>query len=142
MPDDVAAYFDALPEERRATTLPVFDTVAEAMPPGYSLGVHWRMPGWVVPLETFPDTYNKHPLAYVSFAAQKNYNSLYLMALSSDSDEERRFREAWVRGGRRLDMGKSCLRFRKLEDVDLPLIAQTVAAFPVERFVEIYKRVR
>jgi hypothetical protein len=120
----------------------VFDTVASAMPAGYRLGVQWGMPGWVVPLETFPDTYNRQPLAYVSLGAQKNYTSLYLMALYSDSAEEQTFRRQWAAGGRKLDMGKSCVRFRSVADVDLPLVAKTVAAFPVDRFVSIYERVR
>lgn len=141
-PADVAAYFDALPEERQAVVLPVFETVAAAMPAGYRLGMQWRMPGWTVPLSTLPDTYNTQPLGYVSLAAQKNYNSLYLMALYSDSEKEREFCAAWTRDGRRLDMGKSCLRFRRLEDVDLPLIAEAVAAFPLERFVDLYERLR
>ncbi len=142
MPQEVEAYFDALDSDRRAVVLPVFETVRAAMPEGYRLGMQWRMPGWVVPLERFPDTYNKQPLAYVSLAAQKNYNSLYLMAIYSDTDEDRRFRAAWADGGRKLDMGKSCLRFRTLSDVDLDVVAQTVAAFPVERFLAIYERIR
>ena len=142
MPQDVEAYFDALDNDRRAVVLPVFETVRAAMPEGYRLGMQWRMPGWVVPLERFPDTYNKQPLAYVGLAAQKNYNSLYLMAIYSDTDEDRRFRAAWADGGRKLDMGKSCLRFRTLSDVDLDVVAQTVAAFPVERFLAIYERIR
>jgi hypothetical protein len=142
VPSDVEAYFEGLDESRRTVVGPVFDTVLTAMPEGYRLGMQWRMPGWVVPLERYPDTYNKQPLAYVSLAAQKNYNSLYLMAIYSDTDEERRFREAWARGGRTLDMGKSCLRFRTLAEVDLELIAETVAAFPVERFLETYERIR
>jgi hypothetical protein len=100
------------------------------------------MPGWVIPLDTYPNTYNKQPLAYVSLAANKNYNSLYLMALYSDSADNKEFRESWARGGRRLDMGKSCLRFKTLDDVDLPLIASTVAAFPVARYLAIYERIR
>ncbi|MFF1877306.1 DUF1801 domain-containing protein [Leifsonia sp. NPDC058230] len=142
MPPEVAEYFDGLAPERRAVLEPVFDTVAAAMPDGYRLGVQWGMPGWVIPLDRYPNTYNKQPLAYVSLAANKNYNSLYLMALYSDSADDKAFRESWARGGRRLDMGKSCLRFKTLDDVDLPLIASTVAAFPVERFVAIYERVR
>ena len=142
VPQDVEAYFDALDNDRRAVVLPVFETVRAAMPEGYRLGMQWRMPGWVVPLERFPDTYNKQPLAYVGLAAQKNYNSLYLMAIYSDTDEDRRFRAAWADGGRKLDMGKSCLRFRTLSDVDLDVVAQTVAAFPVERFLAIYERIR
>jgi hypothetical protein len=142
VPPEVEGYFDALDGEKRDVVLPVFETVRDAMPEGYRLGVQWRMPGWVVPLERFPDTYNKQPLAYVSLGAQKNYNSLYLMAIYSDTDEDRRFREAWARGGRALHMGKSCLRFRTLDDVDLDLIAETVAAFPVERFLATYQRIR
>ncbi|NEN06885.1 DUF1801 domain-containing protein [Diaminobutyricibacter tongyongensis] len=142
VPQEVEAYFDALDSDRRAVVLPVFETVRAAMPDGYRLGMQWRMPGWVVPLERFPDTYNKQPLAYVSLAAQKNYNSLYLMAIYSDTEEDRRFRAAWADGGRKLDMGKSCLRFRTLSDVDLDVVAQTVAAFPVERFLAIYERIR
>ncbi|WP_426519482.1 DUF1801 domain-containing protein [Diaminobutyricibacter sp. McL0618] len=142
VPPGVAAYFDALSADKRAVVLPVFETVRAAMPEGYRLGMQWKMPGWVVPLELFPTTYNKQPLAYVSIAAQKTYNSLYLMAIYSDTDEDSRFREAWSRGGRTLDMGKSCLRFRTLADVDLELVAETVAAFPVERFLATYERIR
>lgn len=142
VPAEVAEYFDGLDAAKRDVLEPVFEMVAAAMPHGYRLGMQWGMPGWVVPLETLPATYNKQPLAYVSLAAQKNYNSLYLMALSSDSDDDREFREAWAAGGRRLDMGKSCLRFRTVDDLDLPLIARTVAAFPVERFVAVYERLR
>jgi hypothetical protein len=142
LPDAVVDYLDRLPAPRREVYQPVFDTVASAMPAGYRLGVQWGMPGWVVPLETFPDTYNRQPLAYVSLGAQKNYTSLYLMALYSDSAEEQTFRRQWAAGGRKLDMGKSCVRFRSVADVDLPLVAKTVAAFPVDRFVSIYERVR
>ncbi|MDN4614295.1 DUF1801 domain-containing protein [Leifsonia sp. F6_8S_P_1B] len=142
VPSEVAAYIEAVPERHREVFLPVFDTVAAAMPDGYRLGLHWRMPGWVVPLDTYPDTYNGQPLAYVSIAAQKNYVSLYLMALYSDSAEEQEFRRAWEAGGRRLDMGKSCLRLRRPEDADLPLIASTIAAFPVDRFLAVHERIR
>ncbi len=142
VPKDVAAYFEGLADNKRKVVLPVFETVRSAMPDGYRLGVQWGIPGWVIPLETFPDTYNKQPLAYVSLAAKKNYNSLYLMALYSDTDEDKQFRDAWARGGRSLDMGKSCLRFKTLDDVDLDLVAETVAAFPVERFLAIYARIR
>ena len=141
-PPEVKAYFDGLDAAKRAVVLPVFETVRDAMPEGYRLGMQWRMPGWVVPLDRFPDTYNKQPLAYVSLAAQKSYNSLYLMAIYSDTEEDRRFRDAWARGGRKLDMGKSCLRFRSLADLDLDLVAETVAAFPVERFLAVYERIR
>jgi len=142
VPDDVHAYLEGLPAERRAVIDPVFETVHAAMPEGYALGMGWGMPGWVVPLATFPDTYNGHPLAYASLAAQKNYNSLYLMGLYADSAEEAEFARRWRESGRTLDMGKSCLRFRRLEDVDLGILADTIAATPVERFLETYQRIR
>jgi hypothetical protein len=142
VPEDVRAYLDGLPEERRAVIGPVFDTVHTAMPDGYELAMAWGMPTWSVPLATFPQTYNGKPLAYVSLAAQKNYHSLYLMALYSDSAEEADFAERWRASGRTLDMGKSCLRFRRLEDVDLGIVADTVAATPVERFLATYERIR
>jgi hypothetical protein len=142
VPDDVRAYLDGLPAERRAVIDPVFETVHAAMPDGYQLGMGWGMPGWVVPLATFPSTYNGHPLAYASIAAQKNYNSLYLMGLYSDSAEEAEFARRWRESGRTLDMGKSCLRFRRLEDVDLGILADTIASTPVERFLETYERIR
>jgi hypothetical protein len=142
VPPEVEAYLAALPAEKQAVVRPVFDTVSAAMPKGYDLGIHFGMPGWVIPLETYPTTYNKKPLSYVSIASGKRYESLYLMAVYSDPDADARFRADWAATGRTLDMGKSCLRFRKLADVDLGLIARTVAETTVERFLETYERLR
>ena len=100
------------------------------------------MISWVVPLERFPDTYNGQPLGYVSLAAQKRHFSLYLMGLSSSVERELDFRERWTAGGRKLDMGKACLRFRRLEDLDLGLVAAAIASTSVEDYVELYARAR
>jgi hypothetical protein len=97
---------------------------------------------WSVPLETFPETYNGQPLCYVSLAAQKRHNALYLMGLYSDSDEAREFRDRWTAGGRKLDMGKSCLRYRKAEDLEMDLIKETVAATPPEKLIALHERAR
>ena len=142
VPDDVAAYLDAAPEPRRALVRDVFGTVAGAMPAGYELGMHWGMPGWVVPLERFPDTYNGQPLSYLSIGAQKNYVSVYLMGVYSVPEEVEAFRAAWQASTGRVDMGKSCLRLKKLADVDHELLARTVAGMPVERFLETYERIQ
>lgn len=142
IPAEVSEYLASLTGDRGEATRAVFEVVARAMPPGYQLGIQWGMPGWVVPLERYPTTYNGQPLAYVSLAAQKNYSSLYLMCLYSGSDEDVAFRADWAAGGRKLNMGKSCLRFTRLDDVDLSLVAQTVAAHPVEDFIETYERAR
>ncbi len=95
-----------------------------------------------MPLERYPDTYNGQPLGYVALAAQKRHFSLYLMGLYSDSQQDRDFRARWTATGRKLDMGKSCLRFRRLDDLDLDLVAAVVAAMPVETFLATYERVR
>jgi hypothetical protein len=142
VPADVEAYLDALPPAKQSILRPVFDTVRAAMPDGYELGMHFGMPGWVIPLETYPDTYNKRPLAYVSIGSGKRYESLYLMGVYSDPDEDARFRADWAATGRKLDMGKSCLRFKKLDDVDLDIVSRTVAGTPVERFLATYERIR
>ena len=137
----VDGYLAALPDDRRPALAALRSLIVDHLPDGYEETVLWGMPSYVVPLERYPDTYNGQPLAYVSFAAQKRYSSLYLMALYSDSAEDQAFRTRWA-GGKRLDMGKSCVRFRELDDLDLPLIGETITATPVDRFLETYERIR
>jgi len=140
VPADVRAYLDTAEGERGEALRMVFDTVQAAMPAGYELELAWGMPTWVVPLATLPDTYNGKALVYVSLAAQKRYNALYLMTVAG-ADEDG-FRERWEATGRTLDMGKSCLRFRSLDDVDLGILHDTVSAVAVEEYVEKYRSSR
>jgi hypothetical protein len=138
----VEDYLSSLEPDRRAVVKEVHDVVAAAMPAGYAEGVAWGMITWSVPLERYPDTYNGKPLGYVALAAQKRHYSLYLMALYSDSEQDRDFRARWTATGRKLDMGKSCLLFRRVDDLDLDLVAEVVASMPVETFLATYERVR
>ena len=142
VPQEVEHYLADIPGERGEALRAVFDATAAAMPPGYELGIHWKMPTWVLPLDTYPDTYNKQPLAYVALAAQKNYNSLYLLGVHGDSAEDAEFRREWAATGLKLNMGKSCLRFRTVADIDLGIISRTVASTPVDRFIALYERDR
>jgi len=135
----VDEYLEALDPARRPAIEAIRKLVADNLPAGYQETMAWGMPSYVVPLERYPDTYNGQPLGYVSFAAQKARNSIYLMGLYSDTDEDRSFRERWA-GGKKLDMGKSCVRFKALEDLDLPLIGETIASMPVDRFLDTYER--
>ena len=141
IPDDVRAYLDSVDGARGESLRAVFDTVHAAMPEGYELAMSFGMRGWVVPLERYPVTYNKQPLAYVSLAAQKQYNSLYLMSCVTDSDKDVAFREAWAAAGLTLNMGKSCLRYRTLADVDLAILTETVAGTTVDDFIAEYEKV-
>jgi len=140
VPVEVENYFDDLDPAARAVLYPVIDAVRDAMPPGYELGLQFGMPGWVVPLSRYPDTYNGRPLSYVSVGAQKNHHSLYLMGLANDPDRDAAFRAEWVATGRKLDMGKSCLRFRTFADVDLDLVVRAVADITVDEFLAAYER--
>lgn len=142
IPEEVSRYLAAVGGERGESLRAVFEAVHGAMPEGYELESFRGAPSWVVPLSTFSPTYNGDPLSYVALMAQKNYNSLYLMGLYRDGDAVREFREAWLATGLKLDMGKSCLRFRTLEDVDLGLLRDAIASFPVERLLESERRTR
>jgi hypothetical protein len=132
----VQEYLDELPEDRAAVVALVRDLVKANLPSGYVEGMLYGMITWMVPLETYPDTYNGKPLAYVSLAAQKNYYSLYLMAIYADSAEEARLREQWAARGTKLDMGKSCLRFKRVEDLHEDLVAEVVASVPMDEYVD------
>lgn len=138
----VDAYVAQLPDDRRELIATVLDLVRRAMPAGYQEAVAYGMVTWSVPLERYPSTYNKKPLQYVALASQKNYCSLYLMSLYSGSDAERGFREKWEAGGRKLDMGKSCLRFKRIKDLDLELLTDTIASTSVDDYIARYEAAR
>lgn len=137
----VDEYVAGLEPDRAATIRAVLEAVREAMPPGYEEAVMFGMIGWGVPLERYPDAYNKQPLSYVALASQKRYCSLYLMGLYMEPERFEDFRARWA-APRALDMGKSCLRFRTVADLDLPLIAEVVAAVPVERLIAMAQMAR
>ena len=102
----------------------------------------YGMIGWYVPLERFPDTYNKQPLGLAGLANQKNYMSLYLNTVYGDPETERWFRERFAASGKKLNMGKSCLRFRKVDDLPLDVIAETIARVPIDRYIARYEAAR
>lgn len=135
-------YLDELPPDRREVVAAVLDVVRRSMPAGFEEGMAWGMVTWSVPQSRYPDTYNGQPLAYVSLAAQKQHYALYLMGAFGDGEAEREFRARWEATGRRLDLGKSCLRFRRLADLDLDLVSELVASTSVEEFLSRYERGR
>jgi hypothetical protein len=138
----VEEYLESLQPQRREVVSAVRDVINEALPPGYVEGIAFGMIGWSVPLERFPDTYNGQPLSYVALAAQKRYYSLYLNAVYTGSAEEDEFRRRWEATGRKLDMGKSCVRFKRLDDLDLDLVSEVVASTSTDAFIQQYKQTR
>lgn len=135
----VDAYLAALPDERRDVIAAVRDVVVANLPAGYEESVSWGMLGYEIPLARYPKTYNGKPLGYVSLAAQKNHYALYMVGLYMDPEATERFREGFAQAGKKLDMGKSCVRFKKLEDLPLDVIGEAVAGMPVEDYLARYE---
>ncbi len=132
-------YLDGLPEDRRAVVSTVRDVVVRNLPKGYEESVGFGMLTYTIPLERYPDTYNKQPLNYVALAAQKNYYSLYLTSAYMDAARTRSLADEFEKAGKKLDMGKSCVRFKKLDDLPLDVIAQAVASTPPDDFIAQYE---
>lgn len=137
--ETVEEYLASLPEERRAVVSAVRDEIVRNLPDGYDETMTWGMISYVVPLSRFSPTYNGQPLGYVSLAAQKNAYSLYLLGLYGDADQEAELREAFRVAGKKPDMGKSCIRFKKLDDLPLDTIGRVIAAIPPERVIQMHE---
>ena len=140
--DSVEDYLSELPPDRRAVVAAVLDVVRRHMPAGYREGIQYGMIGWCVPLERYPETYNGEPLSYAALAAQKHHYALYLSSAYQDPAELAWLEEAWGRAGRRLDMGKSCVRFRSLDELPLDVVGAFVARTPTETFIARYEAAR
>lgn len=138
----VDAYLAELPPERRAVVERVLEVVRANLPRGYDESMAWGMITWSIPLARYPDTYNRQPLAYASLAAQKNHYALYLNCLYADADANAWFGEAFAAAGKRLDMGKSCLRFKRLEDLPLDVVGQAIARTTPDEYIAMYERSR
>ncbi len=136
----VEAYLAELPEDRRAALAEVRATILDHLPEGYEEGMQYGMIGYFVPLERYPETYNGQPLSVAALANQKNYMALYLMGVYAERDAW--FREEYRKRGKRLDMGKSCVRFRSLDDLPLDLVGEVIARTSVEDFIRLYEESR
>ena len=137
----VDEYLAELSEDRRAVVSTVRDVVLRSLPEGYREGMSWGMICYEIPLERYPDTYNKQPLGYVALAAQKNYYALYL-SVYQDPEGESWLRREFEKRGKKLDMGKSCLRFRRLDDLPMDVIEQVVASITPEQYIARYEAIR
>ena len=138
----VLEYLEALTPEQRNVISALRDLILAHLPAGYQESMNWGMICYEIPLERYPDTYNDRPLAYVALAAQKNNYSLHLMGCYGSRELEARLRAAFKDAGLRLDMGKSCVRFKGLADLPLEAIGEIVAAVPVDEYIRRYERVK
>ena len=127
---------------RRKDIQRVRAVIRENLPAGFEETVDFGMLAYVVPLDVLPDTYNGHPLQLAALAAQKNYNSLYLLGVYSDPATTAWFQQAFARSGKKLDMGKSCVRFRRADDLPLDVVGAAIGRFPLNDYVERYRASR
>ena len=139
MADPLSAeeYLARLPADRRAMIEAVRGVILGHLPEGYVETVTPTMLTYDVPLETYPDTYNKKPLQYVALASQKQYASLYLMGLYAQPGLAEQFEREYRATGKRYHVGKSCVRFRTLDDLPLDLVGRTVGSIEVDAYVSL-----
>lgn len=137
----VEEYLASLTEDRREIVSRVRDAINARLPEGYEEGMQYGMIGWYVPHSVFPSGYHcdpKQPLPFAGLASQKNHIGVYLFCLYVNEEHMALFREAYAQTGKRLDMGKSCLRFKKLEDFALEVVVESIAKVSVDEFVAHY----
>jgi hypothetical protein len=132
----VEQYLAELPETRQEAMETVRAVVLRNLPKGYEEVMNWGMITYQVPLEIYPDTYNKQPLMYAALGSQKNYMSLYLTAIYMDDGAKQEFEAEYKATGKRYDVGKSCVRFKKLEDLQLDLVGRSIALYEVDEFIK------
>ena len=131
----VDEYLSELPDERREAIGRVRQTILANLPQGYEEAMNWGMITYQVPLKTCPDTYNGEPLMYAALASQTNHMAVYLTGIYMSDEARAKFEAAYKATGKPLDVGKSCVRFKKLEDLPLQLIGESIASEDVDGFV-------
>lgn len=134
----VDEYVKSLPPDRREAINTVREVILKNLPKGYEECMSYGMIGYVVPHSIYPKGYHcdpSLPLPYANLASQKNHMALYLMCCYGDPAIYKWFCDSWKKAGKKLDMGKSCVRFKKLEDVSLDVIGQVIARVPVKNYI-------
>jgi uncharacterized protein YdhG (YjbR/CyaY superfamily) len=137
----VHEYLDQLPNDRRVALEAVRETILANLPDGLEEVMNWGMITYQVPLDVYPDTYNGKPLMYAALASQKHHMAVYLTSVYSMPGLLERFQADYRATGKPLDMGKSCVRFKHLEDVPRDVLGQAIGAVSMDQFVEHTKSV-
>ncbi|MEP1777939.1 DUF1801 domain-containing protein [Reichenbachiella sp.] len=135
----VQEYIETLPEDRAQAISLVRDVILKNLPKGIEETMNYGMISYEVPLEVYPDTYNKKPLMFAALASQKNHMAVYLSGIYCDETLRMNFENEYRASGKKMDMGKSCVRFRKLENLPLDVIGKAIGAIDMETFVLITK---
>jgi len=141
-PTTVPQYLAALPKDRRDALQAVRRVIRDNIDSGFKEGIQYGFPGYFVPHSVYPQGYHcdpTEPLPFVGIASQKNHMGLYLFCIYTSADEKKRFVDAWKATGKKLDMGASCVRFKKIEDVPLDVLAKTIKRIKLKKFIASYE---
>ena len=136
----VTEYLASLPEDRRRAMKAVRAVIRANLPTGLVEALNWGMIVYEVPLKACPDTYNGQPLAYAALASQKQYMSVYLMGIYGSDELRADFERSYRASGKRMDIGKACVRFRTLEDLPLDVVANAIGALTIEEFIAMHEQ--
>jgi len=139
----IEEYLAELPDDRRTAIEAVRNVILANLPEGYQEHIQYGMIGYSVPHSLYPAGYHcdpKQPLPFVGLANQKNHMAVYLFGVYCDPAETEWFKSAYVATGKKMDMGASCVRFKKLENLPLELVGEAVARMPVDRMIAAYER--
>jgi hypothetical protein len=141
----VEQYLSELPEDRRRALEAVRQVVLRNLDKDYEEGIQYGMIGYYVPHRVYPPGYHcdpKQPLPFAALGSQKNHIALYLGCVYGDTSLAQWFKEAWAKTGKKLDMGKSCIRFKKAEDLALDVIGEAIKRLPAKKFIAVYEGAR
>jgi uncharacterized protein YdhG (YjbR/CyaY superfamily) len=141
----VAEYLAGLPADRRAALSAVRKTINENLPEGYEEGMQFGMIAWYVPLSTYPAGYGENkkvPLPLVALTSQKSGMVLHFLCFYGHPTLSTWFTSEYKKSGKKLDMGKGCVRFNKLDDLALEVVGRTIARVPVAEHIANYTAAR
>ncbi len=134
----VQEYLAQLPADRRQAMEAVRQVILKNLDKDYEEGMQYGMIGYFVPHRVYPAGYHcnpKEPLPFVGLGSQKNHMSLYLMCVYGNTEHTKWFQDAWAKTGKKLDMGKACVRFKKIEDLALEVIGEAIKRVPAKKYI-------
>ena len=136
------AYIANLPEDRKSMMQAVYEVIEKNIDPKFEQGMQYGLPAWFLPHSEYPDGYHcdpKQPLPFAGIGNQKNHIGIYLFGVYCDPKESEKFAKEWKSAGKKLDMGKSCIRVKTLKDIPLEVISKLFQRMTASRFVKSYE---
>ncbi len=140
--ETVEEYLESLPDNRREAITKVRGVILKNLPKEMDEVMRWGMITYEVPLEITGETYNGKPLMYAALASQKNHMAIYLSGIYASEENTNWFEEEYLKTGKKMDKGKSCVRFKTLDNLPLDLIGKTIGKMTTKEFVDMYENAR